>query len=132
MQNNLDLLFEGWPFESLTPQRWGLTTGAFIPAMDLYDHTDQLVARVDLPGIKKDEIEISVIGDTLTLRGEKKAEESDGRSHSERIYGSFSRSVTLPTGVDPDRVTATYRDGVLEIVLPKRQEAKPRQIAINA
>lgn len=132
MQEDLNRFMDDWPWLLPGAQRGGLTTGAFIPPMDMYDHADKLVVRVDVPGLKKDDIEVSVVRDTLTLRGEKKVEETQGRTHSERFYGSFSRSVTLPVGVDSDQVTAKYQDGVLEVVLPKRQESKPRQIAVNA
>jgi HSP20 family protein len=84
--------------------------------------------------VKREEIEITVDGDTLTVKGEKKREsesKQDDAYRSERYYGSFSRSLTLPAAVDANKIEARYKDGVLEIVIPKSEEAKPKQIKIQ-
>jgi len=107
-----------------------LTTGAFVPPVDMFDQGASVVVRADLPGLKKEDIDVSVIRNTLTIRGEKAEEKVEGKSRSERLFGSFSRSLALPVPVDTEKVAATYRDGVLEIVLPKTKESKPRQVTV--
>jgi HSP20 family protein len=92
------------------------------------------VFKVEIPGMKKDELDITVENFTLTIRGEKKSEQTikDDQFHRvERSYGTFTRSFALPHTVDPNRVQADYKDGVLTITLPLREEAKPRQIKVN-
>ena len=86
---------------------------------------------VELPGLKKEEIEISLHDDTLTISGERKREESSEQEFlTERLYGKFQRSLTLPTAVDAEKVKASYKDGLLQVVLPKAEEAKPKQIEV--
>ena len=131
VQEDISQVLEELPFEGFSPARWGLNTGAFVPPMDLYDWGDTLVVRADIPGMAKDKIEVSVIRNTLTIRGEKTDGKEEGKGRSERFYGAFSRSLALPAAVDSEKVTATYRDGVLEIVLPKTAESKPRQITVK-
>ena len=104
------------------------------PAVDIIDEKDHIRVRADLPGMKKEEIEVSVDNDTLTIRGEKREEKEIKEKdyvRSERYYGAFHRSFTLPAGVDPQKVNAGYKDGVLEITLPKREDAKPKQIKVD-
>jgi HSP20 family protein len=107
------------------------------PALDLYQNNDNVVAVVELPGMHKEEIEISLHDGTLTISGERKSERPKGANgeraeRSERYVGKFRRSITLPTRVDATKVNASYRDGILTITLPKAEEAKPKQIQINA
>ena len=95
---------------------------------------DRFRVRVDMPGMKKDEIEITLDGDTLTVRGEKKRETRDeaGRLLPRRaVYGTSQRSLTLPDPSTPNKIEASYKDGVLEISIPKSEEAKPKQIKIQ-
>jgi HSP20 family protein len=116
------------------PGKKGNGGALWAPAVDIIDEKDHLRVRVDLPGMKKEEIEVSVNNDTLTITGEKKEEkEIKERDYvrSERYYGAFHRSFTLPAGVDPQKVNAGYKDGVLEITLPKREDAKPKQIKVD-
>jgi len=109
--------------------------GAWMPPVDIYTTADhELVIKAEIPGMSKDDLEITVENFTLTIRGEKKAESSvkDDQFHRvERNYGSFTRSFALPHTVDSERVAADYKDGVLTIKLPQREEAKPRQIKVN-
>lgn len=109
--------------------------GNWIPVVDIYDDgSHELVIKAELPDMKREDIDLTVENNTLTLRGEKKQESDvthDQYHRVERVFGSFSRSFSLPPTVDPDRVHAEYRDGVLTIRLPMREEAKPRQISIN-
>jgi len=101
------------------------------PAVNVYQDKDQFTVVVELPGLKKEEIEISLHDDTLTISGERKREESSGLEFlTERLYGNFQRSLTLPTAVDTEKVKASYKDGLLQVVLPKAEEAKPKQIEV--
>ncbi len=101
------------------------------PALDLYQTNDNIVAVVELPGMRKEDIEISLHDGTLSISGERKEETKDGAARTERVTGKFRRSVTLPTRVDSSKVAASYKDGVLTVTLPKAEEAKPKQIQIN-
>ena len=101
------------------------------PAVNVYQDKDQFTVVVELPGFKKEEIEISLHDDTLTVSGERKREESSAQEFlTERLYGNFQRSLTLPTAVDAEKVKASYKDGLLQLVLPKAEEAKPKQIEV--
>ena len=101
------------------------------PAVNVYQDKDRFTVVVELPGLKKEEIEISLHDDTLTIAGERKREESSAQEFlTERLYGKFQRSLTLPTAVDAEKVKANYKDGLLQVVLPKAEEAKPKQIEV--
>lgn len=104
------------------------------PAVDLYQSNDDVIAVIELPGMRKEDIEISLHDGMLSISGERKEEspqgEKDGRS--ERFVGKFRRSISLPTRVDANKVNATYKDGILTVTLPKAEEVKPKQIKINA
>jgi len=134
LQDRIDRLFE----DTLGRARGGFGDEAFegarwAPAVDILEKPNELVLRADLPGIDPKEVEISVENNTLTLRGERKFEsdvKEDDFRRVERIYGSFVRSFSLPRAVDADQVEAEYRNGVLEVKLPKRPEAKPKQIKV--
>ena len=103
------------------------------PALDLYESGDHLVAVVELPGMRKQDIDISLHDGTLTISGERKRESNNGETarRTERYVGTFRRSIALPTRVDPSKVTATYQDGILKVTLPKAEEAKPKQIQVS-
>ena len=109
--------------------------GAWMPPVDIYSTGEhELVIKAEIPGMSKDDLDITVENFTLTIRGEKKAEQTikDEQFHRvERSYGTFTRSFALPHTVDPNRVEAEYKDGVLSIKLPLREEAKPKQIKVN-
>ena len=102
------------------------------PALDLYQNSDNLVAVIELPGMRKEDIEISLHDGTLTIAGERKSSSSNGEKaeRSERYVGSFRRSISLPARVDTSKVSATYRDGILTVTLPKAEEAKPKRIDV--
>ena len=111
-----------------------LSLGAWIPPVDIEEDTEKLALTAELPGFKEDDIDIQVEGGVLTIRGERKFEDKqDGKNYHrvERSYGQFVRSFTLPNNVDRDRIKATFSNGLLEIELPKREEAKPKQIPIG-
>jgi HSP20 family protein len=112
----------------------GDDAGVIEPALDLWEEDNELVVKTELPGMTKDDIQISFADNTLTIRGEKKREEEDrGRDYyrAERVYGAFVRSVVLPSEVIPDKAQAVFKNGVLEIRLPKSESAKKREIKVN-
>jgi HSP20 family protein len=104
------------------------------PALDLYEDKDEIVVKAELPGMAKDDIQVSVTDNVLTIKGEKRQEEENKEKEyyrSERVYGAFLRSVALPTEVNPGKVRATFKNGVLEVRLPKSEAAKKKEIKIN-
>jgi HSP20 family protein len=106
----------------------------WVPAMDLVEAGDHFVLRADLPGMSEDDVSIEFEDGTLTLSGERKAEHEEtkeGFHRVERSFGTFSRSLTLPKGVDADAVTASFDRGVLEVRIPKPEQKKPRRIEIG-
>jgi HSP20 family protein len=112
----------------------GGSTRRWAPAMDLIDREDHLVLRADLPGVSEDEVRIEVQDRVLTVSGERRSESEqkrEGYYRMERAYGSFSRSVTLPVGVDADKIDASFDKGVLEVRIPKPEERKPHRIEIK-
>lgn len=111
-----------------------LEAGAWSPAVDMFDREKEIVVRAELPGVGRENVRISATEDTLTIRGEVKREEEVKEEQyycCERGYGSFSRTVSLPVRVQSDKVEATYRDGILEIVLPKLEEVLPREVEVE-
>ena len=102
------------------------------PAVNVYQDKDRFTVVVELPGLKKEQIEISLHDDTLTIAGERKREDESSAQEflTERLYGKFQRSLTLPTAVDAEKVKASYENGLLQVVLPKAEEAKPKQIEV--
>lgn len=131
LRDELDTLFE-LPFWSNFGRQTQLFSG-WTPALDLYQTNDNVIALVELPGMRKEDIEISLHDGMLTISGERKTETQEGgkAERSERYVGKFRRSITLPTRVDANKVNATYKDGILTITLPKAEEAKPKQIQVN-
>jgi HSP20 family protein len=106
--------------------------GGWSPALDLYQNSDNLIAIIELPGMRKEDIEISLHDGTLTVSGERRSSSSNGdkAERTERYVGSFRRSITLPARVDQNKVSATYRDGILTVTMPKAEEAKPKRIEV--
>ena len=106
----------------------------FEPDIEVKEEPNHYLVKADLPGIKKDEIDISVTGNLLTLKGQRR-EESENKAkdylYSERIYGSFTRTLSLPTEVDADKIKAEYKDGVLQLTIPKAENAKPKPIKVE-
>jgi HSP20 family protein len=103
------------------------------PAIDVVEEEDKFSVRVELPGVNEEDVNVAIAGDTLTIEGEKKAESEvkrKGYYYSETSYGSFSRSITIPSTVDTSNIEANYDKGVLEISLPKAPEVKPKKIAV--
>ncbi len=130
LRNEIDTLFDRFVEKPI-----GLITGQVIPAIDIAETDSEIIVKAELPGIDLEDIDVSISGDTLVIKGEKKKEtEQAGRTFHiiERAYGKFTRSVRLPTDIDADNVKASYKNGVLEIVLPKKEPAKTKRIEIKS
>jgi len=111
-----------------------ITQGAWVPPVDIYETSDSIVLEAELPGLTKDNIVVEVKDSTLTLKGDKKFErevKEENYHRVERSYGGFQRAFTLPSTVQQDKVKAKFRDGILEITIPKAEEAKPKQIKVD-
>ncbi len=111
-------------FDQSQSERW-------VPAMDLVEHDDHFTLRADLPGLSEDNVNIEVRDNALTISGERKAEHERGWYRLERQFGKFSRSLSLPEGVNPDAIKASFDRGVLEVTIPKPEERKPRRVSIS-
>lgn len=134
LQREMNDLFDNFSLGRWFDREDSLFQGAWTPAIDVHDSKDNIVVRADLPGMKKDNIEVSIQDGVLVIRGEKKEEterKEKNAVRTERFYGSFHRAVSLPTAVDDAKVKASYKNGVLELTLPKKEEAKPKQIKID-
>ena len=133
LQSDMNRLFDrffdtGGNGRSGSVRRW-------IPAMDLVESEEHLVLRADLPGIQEEDVEIEIKDGVLTISGERKAEheeKGEGFHRVERAFGRFSRSLTLPDGVDADAVAASFDNGVLEVKVPKPEETKPTRVQIGS
>ena len=123
----------GRPF---VPGIWRLLPSeerVWAPVIDVLEKEDKFVVKVELPGVKEEDVNVSVTGDTLTIEGKKEAEtevKRKGYHYTESSYGSFSRSITMPSVVDISKIEANYDKGILEIALPKAPEVKPKKIAV--
>ena len=129
LRNELDRLFD----LSWSGRDSGLFSG-WSPSLDVFDEKDHFVVNAELPGMKKEEIDLSFQDGVLSLSGERKQtkENKEGETfRSERYFGKFQRSVTLPAAVDSSKISASYKDGILTVTLPKSEAAKPKQIAVN-
>ena len=135
LQNQMNRLFQDYQ-----PTRAGqsgedfLTSGSFVPPVDIYEDEHNITLKLEVPGIEQNDIDVRVENNTLTVRGERKFEKDvkeENYHRIERSYGSFSRSFSLPQTVDPHKVEAEYKQGVLTVRLPLREEAKPRQVKVN-
>ena len=107
----------------------------WVPPMDLVEAEDHFLLKADIPGLSEGDVNIEVQDGALTISGERRAEHSQqerGWYRIERAFGSFNRSLTLPDGVDPERIDASFSDGVLEVRIPKPEERKPRRISISS
>jgi HSP20 family protein len=131
LRDEIDRLFEA-PLAGLA-QTSQLLSG-WTPALDVYEDKDNLYVRLELPGMKKEDIELSLHEGSLSISGERKGEDRYPGAEvyrAERFFGRFQRTVTLPAPVAPDKIKATYQDGILSVTLPKTEEAKPKQIEVN-
>ena len=133
LRNRMNHIFDEL-FYPVNRDQAELSMGRWNPVVDVYDNDDSVVIKAELPGIEKEDIEIDVKDRVLTLKGERSSEnevKDDNYYRRERCFGKFERSFTLPADVDPDKIKADYKDGVLKIDIPKPEEKKPRQITIH-
>ncbi len=131
IQQEMNRLFDDFFGE----RRSGLAEGNWLPAVDVSETDTDILVHAELPGMTQNDIQLNLQDNVLTLTGEKKQETKDEQKNYHRTecsYGSFSRSFTLPTNVAQDQIKASFKDGVLEIVLPKAEEAKAKKIAISS
>ena len=130
LQDRLNRLFQS----SIGDSQEALTNSSFAPAVDVYEDEHTVSLKIEVPGIDEKDLDIRVENNTLTVHGERKFEKEEKEENFRRVerqYGSFTRSFTLPTTVDADKVSASSDKGVLKISLPKKAEAKPKQIKVN-
>ena len=109
-----------------------LVSGSWMPPVDVAETQEKIIVRAEVPGMKQEDIQIEFENGLLSIRGERKLLKEEGVTFHrvERTFGNFSRSFTLPRTIDPEKISASYRDGVLQIEVPKKEEAKPKQIRI--
>ena len=133
LQDRMNQIFEQTLARS-RGDREGVMASTWSPAVDIYETTDSLVLKAELPGLTKDDIDIQVRENMLTLKGERRHEKEVKEEHYlrvERIYGTFQRVFTLPTSIQPDKIRASFKDGVLEVTIPKAEAAKPKHIKVE-
>jgi len=133
IQSEMNRLFDGF-FGRPTGIATATGSRVWMPVVDMYETKDDLILNFELPGVREKDVSLSITGDLLTVKGERSFDQelkNDNSYHVERAYGKFERSVELPVPVQADRAKATYRDGVLEVRLPKAAEAKPKEIKID-
>src|ERR1043165_3390337 len=131
LQNRLNRVFD-FPFAPFVEETLPLTNG--VPACDIYETGKEIVLKAEVPGLKKEDVFVSIENNLLTIRGERKFEGEVKREdyhRVERSYGEFLRSFTLPAFIDANKILAEFKDGLLWVFLPKREEAKPKQIEVK-
>jgi len=132
LKKEMDRIWQEFFGKGYVPEKWeGIE---WIPAVDVSETDDAVIVKVDVPGVNPEDMEISLVDNVLVIKGEKKREEEEKKENfyrMERFYGSFMRSIQLPCEVEEDKIEATYKDGVLKIVLPKKPEEKKKVIKIN-
>ncbi len=132
LQEEVNRLFTGSMPRGFADE--GIARGAWSPSVDIYENKDQIVLEAELPGMKREDFELSIENSVITLRGQRqfeKKDESDNYHRVERAYGTFTRSFTLPNTVTAEGANAEYKNGVLRVTLPKREETKARRIEIK-
>ena len=130
IQKEIDSIFSGRPLaKGFRPM-----FNNFYPAIDVFDKKDAIVVKAEIPGVDKKDVSITISENELTIKGEVKKEQEVNEKdyyHCERSYGTFSRTIGLPGSIDKSKVKASYKDGILEILLPKSEEAKPKEIKLE-
>src|SRR5512133_3791332 len=132
LQDEVNRLFTGNVGRTFDDE--GIARGSWHPSVDIYENKDQLVLEAELPGMNREDFDLSIENNIITLRGERrfeKKEDTDNYHRVERAYGSFTRSFTLPNSITGEGVTADYRNGVLRVTIPKREETKARRIEVK-
>jgi HSP20 family protein len=133
LQDRMNRIFEQ-TLSRFQGDREGLIAGAWAPVVDIYETPDSVVLKAELPGLSTQDIDIQVRDNVLTLKGERRLQKEvkeESYLRLERAYGSFQRAFTLPAAIQADKIRAVFKDGVLEVNIPKAEEAKPKQIKIE-
>jgi HSP20 family protein len=131
LQNRLNRLFD-FPFAPFAEETFPMTS--WVPACDIYETEKEIVVKAEVPGLKKEDVHVSIANNVLTIRGERKFEGEVKRENFHRVernYGEFLRSFTLPAFIDSNKILAEFKDGLLWVFLPKHEEAKPKQIEVK-
>ena len=131
LQNRMNNMFD-FPLSPFAEEAFPLS--AWAPACDIYETDKEIVVKAEIPGLKKEDVKVSIENNVLTLRGERRLEEEVKRENFhrvERTYGEFLRSFTLPAFIDATKILAEFKDGLLMVALPKREEAKAKQIEVK-
>jgi len=134
LQDRVNRLFSEF-FPEMDGDNSSLIAPWFSPRTDVYEEDDHVLLEMEIPGVKQEDLNITIENNVLTVSGERKFDErrkQDRYQRNERFYGSFSRTFTLPSTVDPDNIEAKYENGVLYLTMPKKADARPRQIKIGA
>ena len=132
IQDSMDKLFEETLGKSAAGERF--FERGFEPLVDVYEDKDKIELKIELPGMEQKDIQVNVEGNMLSIKGEKKFEHEEKKKNYQRIersYGLFSREFTIPATIDQDKIKASFKKGVLTLSLPKKEEVKPKQIAID-
>lgn len=134
LQNEVDRLFSGFMSHPSVARTANLVSGRSFPALNVWETEHEYLVEAEVPGLASEAIDIAVVGNELTLKGERPTVESEGvtQLRRERATGEFSRTVTLPLEIDAEKVSARLENGVLMLTLPKAPSAKPRKIQVNA
>ena len=133
LQDRMNQIFEQ-TLDRSRGKREGMTASAWSPPVDIYETAENLILKAELPGLSKNDIDIQVRDNRLTLKGERRHEKEvkeENYLRVERAYGAFQRVFSLPTDIQPDKIHATFKDGVLEVTIPKAEVAKPKQITVE-
>lgn len=133
IQRDINRLFDSF-FRSTMPLEETMATTYFAPAVDIAEQDNEFVVKVELPGVAKEDVKISLESNVLTIKGEKRQEKEEKNKNFHRVersYGTFQRSFTLPSTVKNDKIDAVFNNGILSIALPKSEEAKPKQIEVK-
>ncbi len=139
MRRDMDRILEEFFEPSRRRRRWWplampSEAGVVVPNIDIFDRKNEIVVQTELPGVEKDNIDLTITKDSLTMKGEIRRDEEvkeEAYFSRERSYGSFTRTVALPGEVESEKAKATFKNGILEIVLPKKEEAKPKEIKVE-
>jgi len=134
MRRDMDRLFDEFTKPARRRRTWTKSEGLVIPGIDLYDRGSDIVIKVELPGVRREDIDITVTRDSLVLKGDIKRDEDveeDNYYISERTFGNFSRTIALPFEVESEKAQAAMKGGLLEIVIPKKEDVKPKEIRIE-
>jgi HSP20 family protein len=134
LQNRLNSIFNEFARPAISPEAEISAMGSFVPAVDVYEDAQALVLKLEIPGVRSEDLDVRLENQTLTVKGERKLEaglKQENFHRIERRFGSFARTFTLPQTVDTESLTASYEAGVLTVSIAKKAEAKPRQVKIE-